>query len=102
MYVILLLLYCYSGKSSLVNEDDPPLMEKTESQNIGSYDEVQEDLELGDGNRVSRRLVAAVASDKAVMQGLAPSVLSKAGTPAWSSTGDPCAELWKGSTLLDI
>ncbi len=46
--------------------------------------------------RNSRNLVAAVAADKATLRLIAPSIGSKAGTPAWTTTGDPCLDLWKG------
>jgi hypothetical protein len=50
--------------------------------------------ERGEG----RKLVATVSSDKSILQGIAPSVGSKAGTPAWTSTGDPCNDAWRGIT----
>ena len=55
-------------------------------------------VSMSDGEREGRRLVATVSSDKAVLQGIAPSVGSKAGTPAWTSTGDPCNDGWRGVT----
>ena len=51
--------------------------------------------------RRGRRMVATVNSDKVVMQGIAPSIGSKAGTPAWTSTGDPCNDAWRGITCDD-
>jgi hypothetical protein len=44
----------------------------------------------------ARELVGTVASDKAVLQGIAPIVAFK--IPSWTSTGDPCLEYWEGVT----
>ena len=51
-------------------------------------------VSMRNGEREGRRLVVTVSSDKAVLQGIAPSVGSKAGTPAWTSSGDPCNDGW--------
>jgi hypothetical protein len=55
-------------------------------------------VSINNREREGRRLVATVSSDKEVLQGIAPSVGSKAGTPAWNSTGDPCNDRWYGVT----
>jgi len=55
-------------------------------------------VSISNREREGRRLVATVSSDKAVLRGIAPSVGSKAGTSAWTSTGDPCNDGWYGVT----
>ena len=52
---------------------------------------------MSNREREGRRLVATVSSDKAVLQGIAPSVGSKV-SPAWTITGDPCNDGWFGVT----